>query len=47
MDPRLGEDVLDIFDYQKSTEMRSAKGGTSRSVVKEQIVTLKKMPEEL
>lgn len=47
VDPRFEEDVVNIFDYQKSTEMRSTKGGTSRGAVEEQIMMLKKMLEEL
>ena len=39
VDQRLGADF--IFDYEKSVEMRSAKGGTSRSSVREQIRVLK------
>lgn len=42
VDGRFGEDVKGVFDYQKSVEMRSAKGGTSRSAVMEQIEAVKK-----
>ena len=42
VDKRFEEDVLKVFDYQKSVEMRSAKGGTSRSAVMEQIKAVKK-----
>lgn len=42
VDARFEEDVLGVFDYQKSVEMRSAKGGTSRSAVLEQIAAIKK-----
>jgi argininosuccinate lyase len=42
VDGRFEEDVLGVFDYQKSVEMRSAKGGTSRSAVMEQIEAVKK-----
>lgn len=42
VDKRFDEDVLAVFDYQKSVEMRSAKGGTSRSAVMEQIEAVKK-----
>ncbi|KAI7372420.1 putative argininosuccinate, partial [Hortaea werneckii] len=30
VDQRFEQNVMDVFDYQKSVEMRSAKGGTSR-----------------
>ena len=42
VDGRFEKDVLDVFDYQKSVEMRSAKGGTSKSAVMEQIEAVKK-----
>jgi argininosuccinate lyase len=42
VDKRFEKDVLKVFDYQKSVEMRSAKGGTSRSAVMEQIEAVKK-----
>lgn len=41
MDNRFGKDVLDVFDYERSVEMKSAIGGTSKSAVKEQIKILK------
>ena len=41
VDKRLGSDF--IFDYEKSVELRTAKGGTSRSSVREQIQVLKSM----
>lgn len=41
VDKRFEKDVLSVFDYQKSVEMRSAKGGTSRSAVLEQIEAVK------
>nr|POE52068.1 putative argininosuccinate lyase [Quercus suber] len=41
VDKRFGKDVMDVFDYQKSVEMRSAKGGTSKSAVMEQIEAVK------
>jgi len=41
VDGRFEKDVLGVFDYQKSVEMRSAKGGTSRSAVLEQIQAIK------
>lgn len=43
VDARFKEDIKETFDYQKSVEMRSAKGGTSASSVMEQIEVLKKM----
>ena len=42
VDARFEKDVLGVFDYQKSVEMRSAKGGTSKSAVLEQIEAVKK-----
>ncbi|EME84448.1 uncharacterized protein MYCFIDRAFT_187453 [Pseudocercospora fijiensis CIRAD86] len=41
VDGRFEKDVLGVFDYQKSVEMRSAKGGTSKSAVLEQIEAIK------
>lgn len=41
VDGRFEQDILQSFDYKKSVEMRSAKGGTSRSSVKEQIEVLR------
>lgn len=43
IDSRFGEDVLDTFNYETSVEMRSAKGGTSRARVLEQVEVLKSM----
>ena len=43
VDGRFEKDIMESFDYQKSVEMRSAKGGTSLSSVKEQIEVLRKM----
>ena len=45
VDSRFAEDIMGVFDYQKSVEMRSAKGGTSESSVKEQVAELKKTLE--
>lgn len=42
IDKRFEKDVMAVFDYQKSVEMRSAKGGTSKSAVLEQIEAVKK-----
>ncbi len=41
VDKRLGSDF--IFDFEKSVEMRTSKGGTSKSSVTEQIQVLKGM----
>ena len=41
VDSRFQEDVKTCFDYERSVEMRTAKGGTSRSSVMEQINVLK------
>lgn len=43
IDSRFGEDVAQTFDYEKSVEVRSAKGGTSRARVLEQVKVLKAM----
>lgn len=43
IDSRFEEDVSDTFDYERSVEMRSAKGGTSRARVLEQVKVLKDM----
>lgn len=43
IDARFENDVLDVFNYQASVEARSAKGGTSRSAVLEQIEAIKKI----
>lgn len=45
VDARFGDDVVAVFDYQRSVEHRSSIGGTSKSAVKEQITTLKKTLE--
>ena len=37
VDNRFEDDVLDCFNYEKSVEHRTAKGGTSKASVKEQI----------
>ncbi len=41
VDKRFGRDVLNVFDYQRSVEMKSAIGGTSKSAILEQIELLK------
>ncbi|KAL0468065.1 argininosuccinate lyase [Neurospora intermedia] len=43
IDARFEEDISKVFDYEKSVEMRSAKGGTSKACVQEQIQVLKSM----
>lgn len=43
VDARFGEDIAQAFDYEKSVEMRSAKGGTSKESVLEQIRVLNEM----
>ena len=43
VDKRFDQDVLDVFDYQRSVEMKSAVGGTSKSAVMEQINLLKEV----
>jgi argininosuccinate lyase len=42
IDKRFGNDVLSVFDYERSVELKSATGGTSRSAVLEQLEELKK-----
>ncbi|KAG9523862.1 argininosuccinate lyase, partial [Aureobasidium melanogenum] len=46
VDSRFEEDILEVFDYQKSVEMRSASGGTSKSSVMEQIKVIKQTIEK-
>ncbi|KAG9242610.1 argininosuccinate lyase-like protein [Calycina marina] len=41
IDKRFEKDVLECFDYEKSVEMRSAAGGTSKASVLDQIAALK------
>lgn len=41
VDSRFEKDVEDCFNYERSVEMRSAKGGTSKASVMEQINVLK------
>ncbi|POR34995.1 Putative argininosuccinate lyase [Tolypocladium paradoxum] len=43
IDARFDEDIADAFDYEVSVERRSAKGGTSKSSVLEQIEVLTAM----
>ncbi|KAH0349186.1 argininosuccinate lyase, partial [Aureobasidium melanogenum] len=46
VDSRFEQDILEVFDYQKSVEMRSASGGTSKSSVMEQIKVIKQTIEK-
>ncbi len=41
VDSRFEEDITEAFDYEKSIEMKSAKGGTSKQAVLEQIKVLR------
>lgn len=41
VDSRIGDDVLEVFNYERSVEMKSAIGGTSRSAVMQQVETLR------
>ncbi|BFZ60788.1 argininosuccinate lyase [Saitoella coloradoensis] len=45
--PAFEEDVKNVFDFESSVEKRTAKGGTSRKCVLEQIERIKKSLEEL
>ena len=45
VDGRFDDDVKRCFDYERSVEMRSAKGGTSKASVLEQIAVLKDLLE--
>ena len=40
VDSRFDHDVMHVFDYERSVEMRSSKGGTCEASVKEQIGVL-------
>jgi argininosuccinate lyase len=42
VDKRFGDDVLSVFDYERSVEMKDTTGGTSRRAVLEQLEALKK-----
>jgi argininosuccinate lyase len=42
VDKRFGKDVLSVFDYERSVELKSTPGATSRSAVLEQLEALKK-----
>lgn len=43
VDQRFQEDVMQSWSYERSVEMRCAKGGTSRASVEEQIKLLKEI----
>jgi argininosuccinate lyase len=43
IDSRFKQDVTECFDYEKSVEMHSAPGGTSKAAVQEQIKYLKSL----
>jgi argininosuccinate lyase len=43
VDARFEKDVAAVFNYESSVEMRSAKGGTSRASVLEQVEVIKKL----
>ncbi|KAI6357968.1 hypothetical protein MCOR25_007482 [Pyricularia grisea] len=45
IDERFEPDIAESFDYDKSVEMRSAKGGTCKEAVLEQVKVLRKMLE--
>lgn len=42
VDKRFGDDVLSVFDFERSVEMKDAPGGTSRRAISEQLEALKK-----
>ncbi|KAI2259044.1 hypothetical protein LOZ09_002354 [Ophidiomyces ophidiicola] len=41
VDGRIGDDVLEVFNYERSVEMKAAIGGTSKLAVQQQIKTLR------
>lgn len=45
IDKRFSNDVLSVFDYERSIELKDATGGTSRRAVLEQLEALKKTLE--
>lgn len=45
MDGRFEPDVKECLDYERAVELKSSKGGTSKSSVKEQIAVLKQILE--
>ena len=46
IDKRFGDDVLSVFNYERSVELKDATGGTSRRAVLEQLAALKKTLED-
>jgi argininosuccinate lyase len=42
VDKRFGDDVLSVFDYERSVELKDTTGGTSRRAIREQLAALKK-----
>ena len=42
VDKRFGDDVLSVFDFERSVELKDTTGGTSRRAVLEQVAELKK-----
>jgi argininosuccinate lyase len=42
VDKRFGDDILSVFDYERSVELKDATGGTSRRAILEQLEALKK-----
>jgi argininosuccinate lyase len=47
VDNKFGDDVLDCFNYERSVEYWTAKGGTSKASVKEQIEVINAWLKEL
>lgn len=45
VDERFGEDVVQVFDFEKAVELRSVKGGTGKRAVVEQAEELKRALE--
>ncbi len=43
VDKRFGDDVLSVFDYERSVELKDATGGTSRRAVLEQLKALEEI----
>jgi len=43
VDERFEPDVKECLDYERAVELKSSKGGTSESSVREQIAALKKI----
>jgi argininosuccinate lyase len=44
--PAFAEDVYEVFDFERSVEARSTKGGTAPSAVREQIEQAKRVLSE-